>query len=693
MRYGAFLSYSHVDERPARWLLQRLESYRVPARLVGKDGRFGPVPARIGAVFRDRDELPTASDLGGTITTALEQSAALVVLCSPAAAQSRWVNAEVAAFRASGRGDRIFCYVVDGDPSGRDPSAACFPPTLLAPGDDGAPAREPLAADARKEGHARDRAFLQLVAGLLGVGYDDLARRDAQRRQRRLGAIAATSVAIAAVALGLAAAAWVARNDAQRRQTQVEDVLGFMLGDLRKNLTTFGRLDLMRAVDDKATAYFATLDPRDLSDRTLEAQARSLTGIGEVRLSGGDHDAALAAFREAHARSTMLFGRDPANGQRLFDLAQAEFWIGFVALRQGRHDEAGVWMHKYRDSAIRLAAMDADNFDWQREVAFGYQNLAVLDESLGRYAEAERSMRAQLDLYRDWVGDRPGDLEVRSEFANVASWLGSLAMRQGRLAEAEQFFIEQVNALQRSVDEDPPNVRWQEYLSDAFLLLADAQVHFGHGDEARSRVAQAASLAETLSARDPANNYWRLALGRTRWWQAQLAAADDPVTAAALAADAASVLGAAHEAEPQDERVVTWLVRARGLEAQLALGRGDVAAARAHVSAARAVLDPGWRTAPSEALRLWLARTLTLQGEIAAREGNAAAAVAAWLEARGLLLADTGAEVAFPRLEPLVRVLHHLGDGTAAQPHLRRLEQAGYVPLVPLPAAKASDRS
>jgi hypothetical protein len=208
VRYGAFLSYSHADERLARWLLQRLEGYRVPKRLVGTPGRHGPVPARLGPVFRDRDELHAAGDLGSTITAALADSAALVVICSPAAARSRWVNAEAQAFRASGRGDRIFCFVVDGDPTGRDAEGACFPPALLAPDVEGGPPREPLAADSRTEGDGRDRAFLRLVAGLLGVGYDDLARRETQRRQRRLVAIAATSLVVTTVALGLAAAAW-----------------------------------------------------------------------------------------------------------------------------------------------------------------------------------------------------------------------------------------------------------------------------------------------------------------------------------------------------------------------------------------------------------------------------------------------------------------------------------------------------
>ena len=688
MRYGAFLSYSHADERHARWLLQRLEGYRVPKRLVGTPGRHGPVPARLGPVFRDRDELPTAGDLGSTITAALADSAALVVVCSPAAARSRWVNAEADAFRASGRGDRVFCFVVDGDPTGRDPAQACFPPALLAPDVAGGPPREPLAADARAEGDGRDRAFLRLVAGLLGVGYDDLAQRESQRRQRRLAAIAGVSLAVTAIALGLAAAAWVARSDAQRRQAQAEDILGFMLGDLRTKLTTVGRLDLMRAVDDKAIGYFATLDPRDLSDRALEEQARSLTGIGEVRFNEGNHEAALAAFREAYARTTLLYERDPASGQRLFDLAQAEFWVGMVAFEQGRLDETGSWWNRYRDRAQQLAAMDPGNFAWQQEVGYALQNLAVLDERRGRFEAAEAQMVELLALYRGWVRERPADYQLRQEMSDVASWLGSLALRQGRLREAEAYFLEHVEAMRRLVREDPLDARWKDYLHDALLLLVDVRVQVGRVEMAEEEVREAAAIAATLSTQDASNNQWRMNRGQSRLWQASFAAGRQPATAAAMAADASAQFAAARAAEPKSERTITWHARSQMLEAQLALDRDDLDAARRHAAAVLETLEPAMQAVPSEVLRNRLAQALLLQGEVDARGGDQAAAARRWSEARQLLEADAAAGLPFGRLDPLVRVLQHLGLGDAARPHLERLEQAGYVPMQPFPAKR-----
>jgi hypothetical protein len=50
-----------------------------------------------------------------------------------------------------------------------------------------------------------------------------------------------------------------------------------------------------------------------------------------------------------------------------------------------------------------------------------------------------------------------------------------------------------------------------------------------------------------------------------------------------------------------------------------------------------------------------------------------------------LLEADSGGEVPFARLDPLVRVLQYLGHESDAEPHLQRLARSGYVPMQPFP--------
>ncbi|BCT92280.1 hypothetical protein LYSHEL_13040 [Lysobacter helvus] len=679
MRYRAFLSYSHNDAAWARWLLRKLEGYRVPARLVGTPGRDGPIPARLGAMFRDRDELPSAGDLTGTIREALAESASLVVICSPAAARSQWVDAEVRAFIEQGRADRVLCFIVDGDPTVDE----CFPPATIDHG------RIPLAADARPQGDGRERAFLKTIAGLLGVGYDALVQRETQRRNRRMGIIAAASLAGMALTSTLAVSAYVARNDAQRRQVQAEDLLGFMLGDLREKLTKVGRLDLMHSVDDKATTYFATLQPRDLNDTALEAQARSLTGIGQVRLGEGNHAAAMRAFQEAYARSAALQARKPSDGKRLFDRAQAEYWIGYVAWQQDRLDDAEKWLTRYRDSALKLAAMDRTNFDWQKEVAYGHHNLAVLDESRGRHAEAERAMRKELALFREWVRTRPTDMGTRGEMGTVLSWLGSNASRQGKLSEAEAFFNEHLANLDTLRRADPKDANLRMDWVDAQLLLGDVRAHRGKLAEARSAIEAANTQADALVAQDPKNHKWASAQGIARFWRAQLDVGT-PERAAPEAAAATAVLERAHAEEPKDARMREWRGRAAVLQAQVALAMHDAAAARRYAADAHATMDATWKQAKDDNLRVPLARLALVDGELAQDAGNTAAADTAWHDARTLLLADTPEQdIPFARLDPLVRTLHHLGDADAESEYRRRLVAASYSPLQPLPPLPA----
>lgn len=195
-KYWAFISYSHFDEGWAVWLHRYLESYRVPRGLVGKTSPTCTIPARMYPIFRDRDELPGASDLGAQIRLALAQSHSLVVVCSPNAARSQWVNEEVRSFQKLGKADRIFCLVVGGEPGASrgtaiggslENSHECFPSAVLSPWvDDNSPPTkaEPLAVDVRPGRDGRENAALKLIAGILGVNFDDLKQRELRRARR-----------------------------------------------------------------------------------------------------------------------------------------------------------------------------------------------------------------------------------------------------------------------------------------------------------------------------------------------------------------------------------------------------------------------------------------------------------------------------------------------------------------------------
>jgi hypothetical protein len=225
-RYWAFISYSHADEKHARWLHRAMESFRGHRKLVGSAGRSGEaVPERIYPVFRDRDELEGAADLGERINEALASSRTLIVISSPRAAASHYVEQEIRTFKSLGREGRVLALIVDGEPNAADRpelgAAECFPAALKLRFDaagrpTGEPA-EPLAADIRPGKDEPHDALLKILAGVIGVGFDDLRQRDQHRRMRLRTIWAAVGGTAAAAFLALALLANEARIDARRQ--------------------------------------------------------------------------------------------------------------------------------------------------------------------------------------------------------------------------------------------------------------------------------------------------------------------------------------------------------------------------------------------------------------------------------------------------------------------------------------------
>ena len=218
IRYKAFICYSHEDHRIASWLHHSIEHYRVPRPLIGQDGLSGPIERRLFPVFRDRDELGSSADLSKAIRTALEHSDFLIVVCSPHAAKSRWVNEEVLTFKRLDRSHRIIALIVRGQPNAENaqfsPEQECLPPALKFEIDSDGKLTgrflDPLAADLRPQGDGRHNALLKVLSGLLGVRFDVLKHRDAISRRRRLinramllglSTVGAVSVLLTAMAL------------------------------------------------------------------------------------------------------------------------------------------------------------------------------------------------------------------------------------------------------------------------------------------------------------------------------------------------------------------------------------------------------------------------------------------------------------------------------------------------------------
>ena len=183
-KYAAFISYRHLplDAEVAKQVQHAIETYRVPRGTQSPAGFKGG--QALGNCFRDEDELSAAHSLPQHITEALEQSSALVVVCSPETAKSAWVLREIETFIEMHGRDRVFVVLAEGSPSECIPEILRHQTVVDIDGKERVIPSEPLAADFRKEAASkRADETLRLLASIIGCGYDDLRQRQRARSE------------------------------------------------------------------------------------------------------------------------------------------------------------------------------------------------------------------------------------------------------------------------------------------------------------------------------------------------------------------------------------------------------------------------------------------------------------------------------------------------------------------------------
>jgi tetratricopeptide (TPR) repeat protein len=338
----------------------------------------------------------------------------------------------------------------------------CFPPALrFKLGADGALGdlrTEPIAADGRPGKDGKHRAALKLIAGLLGVGFDTLRRREQQRRNRRLFAFSCAAMAGMVVTSGLAAFAVVQRERAERQTVRAE-------AEARTaRETTRFLVDLFK-ISDPSEARGNTVTAREMLDKGAArvqselakepaVQARLMDTLGTVYMGLGLYPQARPLLDQAVATRRRLLG---ANRLELSDSLSHQ---GTVLELQAEYD-AGE--KAYRE-AIRIAAAMPNDRQAQVALATALYGLGLLLDHQGRAAEAETSLRAALKLQETLFG------RVDPAIARTMKDLARAVADGGNLNGAIPLMRHAV-AMQRELYGNQPHPDLAEVLNDMGLLL------------------------------------------------------------------------------------------------------------------------------------------------------------------------------------------------------------------------------
>lgn len=488
LKYRAFISYSHADEKLAARLHRKLEGFKLPAN-VRETSSERPT---LRPIFRDRNELASSSRLTDAIEEALSDSDALIVICSPAASRSKWVNEEIRSFRRNHPDRPVLSFVVAGRPEDdpRQSDQAAFPLALVQEDVDDldSPITDPLAADARAEGDGFRVAMLKLIAGLVGVGFDDLWRREQKATQRRWAALSMVLLTVSVVFGVLTWQAMVARDEARRAQataqlelTSEQQTREFLLsifrlsnpGQARGNEVT------VRSVLDRAVS---TIDTTEFAKPVVKSRLLATMGQAYSRLG-------------LNRRSVELL-------QRSIELVGTEDEADLRQRIDNHIELAGVYFDMGRDEDA-LVELDAARQEIDQSVVDHRLQLALLENVTGDvltyYSEdAEPIRQAYSNALRlaDSIDVDPET--IASIRGHSLGGFGRLEFyRLGDPEAAKDYFARSHAVFLEAFGSDHPDTNW------ALGSLGGAAWKAGDLELGRSSLEAALETARTLY--DPGN--------------------------------------------------------------------------------------------------------------------------------------------------------------------------------------------
>jgi serine/threonine-protein kinase len=392
------------------------------------------------------------------------------------------------------------------------------------------------------------------------------------RRHRLSVAFAATTALLLvgfSVAVSLQARRIsVARNAAEQRQGQAEELIGFMVGDLRTRLAAVGRIELLDEVSKKAMDYFAAVPEKDLSNTELFRRSQALSQLGEVRMSQGKLDTATIAFQRSLALAEGLAQRDSMNGEWQLALGASHYWVGFMQYRRNDLDSAMAHFTSYLHITERLVARLPDSLTYRNELGQATGNIGSTREAMGNLPGALEAFRRQVAIVEDLVRRDTTNLPWRSDLGNAYNKVAVIQRKLGDLAGAEQSHRAELAVKQSIAARDSANKTYRERVAVAQAFLGELLIVEGKPVEAAIPLTDSRTAYAALAAFDTAN--------------------------------------------PERRRL---FANSEGLPGVLALERGDARVALQRLTSSRATMDSLVAKSPANALwQYGLARWLTYLG-------------------------------------------------------------------------------
>jgi hypothetical protein len=419
-----------------------------------------------------------------------------------------------------------------------------------------------LAAQARKAVDAGDLLFAESLASALDRDDPEraaileriaAARRQMEReRRQRVAALIASVLLLVALAAGGALFALhqkrskealaetnaeleVQRDAARRAKTaaeesrdeavsaraeavdargRAEELMEFMLFELRDKLEPLGRLDLLTKVAEGALKYFQSrpLDEKDIED--MRKRAAALSNLSRVILAQGHVERSIEAEQEALKIAQRLSELEPEKTRWRGDIAASLVNIGFaLSDLPDRIEEALDCKLRAEKILTDLAAAEPVETRWRHSLVIAKLNIARdYSDAFDDNEKARETLQELLAIGEPLLAEMADDPDLPLQINGARGNMGRVLVDLERIDEAVAIYRDALDEARRRSAEKPDDARWQSAIGRNAVNLGNAILRLRDFEAAAASFREAEAVLAPLVEKDPTHVDRRVSL-------------------------------------------------------------------------------------------------------------------------------------------------------------------------------------
>ncbi len=342
------------------------------------------------------------------------------------------------------------------------------------------------------------------------------------------------------------------RQRADTARSQAEGLVSFMIQDLQPSLKDYGRLSLLKQVEEKTVDYYAALPAELRNTKTDLAQADAIEALSEILASTGDMKSAAAKGAEALALYQLLVTQHPELPEAAAGALNLE-WYAYSTDPSHSSAELDIFQQNILRRWRELFVKYPENPKVRNGLGGALWNRA--DFAAQRFNKPQEAIAIGLELQgyvRKGLAAHPGDKALATAYASGLAVLAIAYQSIGEQDKAVQVSEEAEAFFEKSLKGDPGNLR---LLANAAEAAKNLSYRVSSISQKRSRDAElvARERYRILTTLDPANADWRYNYAMTHMMECYYLEGDGQIEPARQALKKFDLLIQSLALQPWDE--------------------------------------------------------------------------------------------------------------------------------------------